>query len=93
MRPESLFAHTEGLADAEAMVTNNLPGPVRLNAALLPLLRQQPHSTIMTVSSGRAFLPIAVTPTYCATKAALHSYTQSLRYQLKGTTVEVASIP
>lgn len=92
MRPENLLGQLEGVADAEAMVSTNLLGPIRLNAALLPLLMKQPHSTIMTVSSGLAFLPLAATPTYCATKAALHSYTQSLRYQLKETMVEVMEL-
>jgi uncharacterized oxidoreductase len=46
----------------------------------------------MNVSSGLAFVPFAVTPTYCATKAAIHSYTQSLRYQLKATKVEVIEL-
>jgi uncharacterized oxidoreductase len=46
----------------------------------------------MTVSSGLAFLPLAMTPTYCATKAAIHSYTQSLRYQLRGTKIEVIEL-
>jgi uncharacterized oxidoreductase len=59
---------------------------------LLPSLRKQPRATIMTVSSGLAFVPFAPTPTYCATKAAIHSYTQSLRYQLKATKVEVIEI-
>src|SRR4051812_30497101 len=83
MRPENLLAQPEELADAEAMVTTNLLGPIRLTAAVLPLLVKQPHATVMTVSSGLAFLPLALTPTYCATKAAIHSYTQSLRYQLR----------
>jgi uncharacterized oxidoreductase len=52
-------------------------------------LLKQPWAAIMTVSSGLAFLPMALTPTYCATKAAIHSYTQSLRYQLKDTSVQV----
>ncbi|HEX4053060.1 MAG TPA: SDR family oxidoreductase [Tepidisphaeraceae bacterium] len=92
MRPENLQAQSQDLADAEAMIAINLLGPMRLTAALLPLLRRQPRSTIMTVSSGLAFLPLAMTPTYCATKAAIHSYTLSLRWQLKGTTTEVIEL-
>ena len=92
MRPENLAGPSQNLADAEAMIATNLLGPMRLTAALLPLLRQQPRSTIMTVSSGLAFLPLAMTPTYCATKAAIHSWTQSLRWQLKGTTTEVVEL-
>jgi len=80
------------VADAEAIITTNLLGPIRLTAALLPLLLQQPRAAIMTVSSGLAFVPMAVTPTYCATKAAIHSYTQSLRYQLRKTKVEVLEL-
>jgi uncharacterized oxidoreductase len=78
--------------DAEAMVATNLLGPIRLTAALLPQLLAQPQAAIMTVTSGLAFVPLAITPTYCATKAAIHSYTQSLRYQLKGTAVQVIEL-
>jgi len=92
MRAENLHAQPSGLADAEAMVRINLLGPIRLTAALLPQLRQQPYSVVMNVSSGLAFVPLAMTPTYCATKAAIHSYTQSLRYQLKATTIEVLEL-
>jgi uncharacterized oxidoreductase len=92
MRTEDLLAQPDGLADMEAIVATNLLGPLRLTAALLPLLRQQPRSVVMNVSSGLAFVPMAMTPTYCATKAALHSYTQSLRYQLKGSTTQVLEL-
>jgi uncharacterized oxidoreductase len=92
MRAEKLLAQQPDLADAEAIVTTNLLGPIRLTAALLPHLEKQPHSTIVNVSSGLAFLPLALTPTYCATKAALHSYTQSLRYQLRATKIEVLEL-
>jgi uncharacterized oxidoreductase len=90
MTPESLKNGV--VADAEAMIATNLLGPIRLTAALLPLLLKQPRAAIMTVSSGLAFVPLATTPTYCATKAAIHSYTQSLRYQLRDTEVQVLEL-
>jgi uncharacterized oxidoreductase len=92
MRPENLLAQPEDLAGAEAIITTNLLGPIRLTAALLPQLKKQPAATIMTVTSGLAYLPLAMTPTYCATKAAIHSYSLTLRYQLKGTKVEVLEL-
>jgi uncharacterized oxidoreductase len=92
MRMEKLEAQQADLADAESMVVTNLLGPIRLTAALLPLLKKQPNATIINVSSGLAFVPLAPTPTYCATKAALHSYTQSLRYQLKSSSIEVVEL-
>ena len=76
----------------EAIVDTNLIAPLRLTAALLPLLKKQAQATVMTVSSGLAFVPLAMTPTYCATKAAIHSWTQSLRYQLQGTAVQVMEL-
>ena len=91
MRPENLAQSSE-TADAEAMIATNLLGPIRLTAALFPHLQKQPHATIMTVSSGLAFIPMAITPTYNATKAAIHSWTQSLRYQLKSTNIEVIEL-
>ena len=92
MRPENLLAQQDDLADAEATVATNLLGPIRLTAALLQLLEKQPHSTIINVTSGLAYVPLALTPTYCATKAAIHSYTESLRYQLRGTPIEVLEL-
>jgi uncharacterized oxidoreductase len=92
MRAENLRAQQTDLADAEAMVRTNLLGPIRLTAALLGMLRKQAYSAVVNVSSGLAFVPMALTPTYCATKAAMHSYTQSLRCQLKGTATEVVEL-
>ncbi len=92
MRREKLLAQQPDLADAEAIVATNLLGPIRLTAALLPLLEKQASATIMNVSSGLAFLPMVLTPTYCATKAALHSYTLSLRHQLRATAIEVLEL-
>lgn len=91
MKPENL---SEGgdFSVVEATVQTNLLAPLRLTAGLLPHLKQQPRATVMTVSSGLAFVPMAPTPTYCATKAAIHSWTQSLRYQLRGTRVEVLEL-
>lgn len=86
---------TEQIIDpkaAEETINTNLLAPIRLTAALLPTLQKQPGSTIMNVSSGLAFTPLALTPTYSATKAAIHSWSQSLRYQLKGTSVEVLEL-
>ncbi|MGA9719741.1 MAG: SDR family NAD(P)-dependent oxidoreductase, partial [Acidobacteriaceae bacterium] len=92
MRPENLLEQPENLSDAEATITTNLLGPIRLTAALMPQLKKQPAATIMTVSSGLAYLPMAITPTYCATKAAIHSYSLTLRYQLRGTKIEVVEL-
>jgi uncharacterized oxidoreductase len=94
MRPENLLAQLpdQALADAEATIATNLLGPIRLTAALLPQLLKQPRATIFTESSGLGFIPMALTPTYCATKAAIHSWTQSLRYQLRATNIEVIEI-
>lgn len=90
MRTESVKSGE--VADAEEIIATNLLGPIRLVAALLPSLLSQPHAAIMTVSSGLAFVPLAMTPTYCATKAAIHSYSQSLRYQLRNTPVQVLEL-
>jgi uncharacterized oxidoreductase len=80
------------VAQAEATVATNLLGPIRLTLALLPHLIARPEAAVLNVTSGLAFLPLATTPTYCATKAALHSWTQSLRWQLRHTSVKVHEI-
>jgi uncharacterized oxidoreductase len=91
MRAENMLEQSD-LVDMEAIVATNLLGPLRLTGALLPSLLKQPHAAIMNVSSGLAFVPMALTPTYCATKAALHSYTCSLRLQLRNTNVQVLEL-
>ena len=92
MRAENYLAEPVDLSVAETEISTNLLGPVRLTAALLPHLRRQTHAAIMNVSSGLAFLPMALTPVYCATKAALHSWTESLRYQLRDTRIDVQEL-
>jgi uncharacterized oxidoreductase len=92
MVDEDILAAPDYLQTAEETIATNLLGPIRLTAALLPHLLEQPSATIMTVSSGLAFVPKASTPTYSATKAAIHSYTQSLRHQLRNSGIEVIEI-
>ena len=72
------------LADAEATITTNLLGPIRLVNALIDHFMGRPDATIVNVTSGLAFVPLIATPTYNATKAAIHSYTVAMREALKG---------
>jgi len=76
----------------EETVATNLLGPMRLTNALMPHLLQQRSAAILIVSSGLAFVPSAFVPTYSATKAALHSYAQSLRFQLRRKSIRVIEI-
>ncbi|OYX80627.1 MAG: oxidoreductase, partial [Brevundimonas sp. 32-68-21] len=92
MKVEDLKARPFDFATVEATLATNLLGPIRLTAALLSHLQAQPAATIMTVTSGLAFIPLAATPTYNATKAAIHSWTESLRHQLRDTAVEVLEL-
>lgn len=83
MRYEDLGARRD-LTDAEATITTNLLGPIRLNNALVDHLKTQAGAAIVNVTSGLAFVPLVATATYSATKAAIHSYTISLRDALAG---------
>lgn len=83
MRFEALDTRRD-LADAEATITTNLLGPIRLTNALVGHLAARPDAALINVTSGLAFVPLLSTPTYNATKAAMHSYTIALREVLKG---------
>ena len=91
MKPENLKDAPDPDA-IDSTIATNLTAPLQLTAALLPHLIRQPKATIMTVTSGLAFTPLALTPTYCATKAAIHAWSVALRYQLKDTPVEVLEL-
>jgi uncharacterized oxidoreductase len=78
--------------EAEKEIITNLTAPVHLSALFAPHLMKQKESAIINVSSGLGFIPLASMPVYCATKAAMHSFTISLRHQLKNTSVKVFEI-
>jgi short-subunit dehydrogenase involved in D-alanine esterification of teichoic acids len=92
MRAEDWTSPAGVLESAEATVTTNVLGPIRLITAFLEHLMTQPDATIMTVSSGLAFAPLRVTPTYNATKAAIHMLSESLRLQLTDTSVRMLEL-
>jgi uncharacterized oxidoreductase len=79
----------EQLLKGENEIDINLAAPIYLSARFIPLLLQRKEAAIINVSSQLAFVPLAFLPVYCATKAALHSFTLSLRHQLKGTPLKV----
>jgi uncharacterized oxidoreductase len=83
---------TRDLHDVAREIEINLSGPVRMIQQFLPHLKSKNDALIVNVSSGLAFIPMAISPVYCATKAALHSFTRSLRAQLEGTNVTVIEL-
>jgi uncharacterized oxidoreductase len=80
------------IEDTDPQIFTNLLGPMRLNAALMPHFLKQPRAAIVNVSSALGFVPQVWTPTYSATKAAIHAYTMALRFQLRDTSVDVVEI-
>lgn len=92
MKNEAIASAPDYLAVAEETIATNLLAPIRLTAALLPHFLKQQNATVLTVSSGLAFVPMVATPTYSATKSAIHAYSVTLREQLKATPVEVIEI-
>jgi uncharacterized oxidoreductase len=81
--------------DEQALLSEihtNLLGVIRVAAAFLPHLKKRENAVLVNVSSGLAFVPFARYPVYCATKAAVHSFSLSLRHQLKGSRVEIIEL-
>ena len=91
-RTEDVASDGWAADDAEAIVQTNILGVIRLTAALLPLIKGKPHAALLATSSALAFVPRADFPTYCASKAFLHSWLQSMRHQLRAIPVEVLEL-
>ena len=89
MRNLDLNDSMVGLTDVVQEIATNLSGPLQMVQQFLPLLKSNQPSAIVNVSSGLAFIPFAFSPVYGATKAAIHSYSQALRAQLRGTGIQV----
>ena len=83
---------TRDLDSGEDEIETNFRAPLHLCALFIPFLIRQERAAIVNISSGLGFIPIARMPIYCATKAAMHSYSVSLRHQLRETSVRVFEI-
>ncbi|GAA4178809.1 SDR family oxidoreductase [Gryllotalpicola koreensis] len=92
MRAEDWHRPEGFLASAEETITTNLLGPIRLIGAFVEHLQTRQDATIVTVSSGLAHTPLAFTPSYNATKAAIHMLSESIRLQLADTSVKVLEL-
>lgn len=91
MKPDT----ADGVVDDDLLVstlTTNVMGPIRMTSALMEHLKKQPAATVIYTTSGLAFVPLAMTAVYSATKAAMHSYLMSQRFKLKGTSVKVLEL-
>lgn len=88
-RPALIKKGTEDFGKIHDEIAINLEALIHLCMLFTPHLMKQKNSAIMNVTSGLAFSPISFMPVYCATKAAVHSFTMSLRHQLKDTSVKV----
>lgn len=86
------FATDAGVGSIDQEIAINFAAPIHFIAALLPILRRQSEASIVNVTSGLAFSPMADVPVYSATKAALHSFTLSLRHQLQDTGIKVIEL-
>jgi uncharacterized oxidoreductase len=91
-RAEDLATDAIDVDVSRSIIQTNIVSVLNLTAALLPTLKKQQSSTIIATTSGLAFVPRNNYPTYCASKAFLHSWLQSLRVQLKSTSVDVLEL-
>jgi uncharacterized oxidoreductase len=89
MKTINLHDKGDDLLEITKEIDINLSGPIRMTKKFLPHLKKKTEAAIVNVSSGLAFTPLPTSPVYCATKAALHSFTMSLRAQLKNTKIKV----
>jgi len=91
-RMVNLRKGTRDFFDGEDEIEINLTAPVHLSAHFIPSLLKRKEAAIINISSGLGFVPIASMPVYCATKAAMHSFSLSLRHQLRDTSIKVFEI-
>lgn len=84
-----LLAGEDGLAEANIEIETNFRSQIHMVGLFLPILMKQNSSAIVNVTSGLGIIPLPYFPIYSATKAAMHSYTISLRHQLKSTNIRV----
>ncbi len=92
MQPENLLARGADSDVWRQTITTNITGALHLNDEILPLLAGKPDAAIITTTSGLAFVPRGSFPAYSASKAFLHSWTQSLRHQLRHSGIEVLEL-
>ena len=91
-RSVDLLKGDRDLEDADEEIATNLVAPIHLSALLIPHLRLQQSPAIVNITSGLAFTPLSAVPVYCATKAALHSFSLTMRFQLRETSIKVFEI-
>ncbi|WP_213780799.1 SDR family oxidoreductase [Caballeronia sp. dw_276] len=90
--PEKVTSRRD-IASAERMIETNILGPIRMTNAFIDHLSAQADAAIINVSSGLAFVPYPASPTYSATKAAIHSFTAAIRPLLKGKVEVIEIVP
>jgi uncharacterized oxidoreductase len=89
----NLVEPKEPWSELRSEITVNLESPIHLSMLFIPHLKEKENAAIINVTSGLSFVPLAFVPIYCATKAALHSFTLSLRHQLsKSTNIKVIEV-